>query len=221
MNKAVVTAGLMLLVGAIPANAHRLDEYLEATTIEVSRAQLRLDIRLAPGVAVASSVLDSVDTNRDGAISKAEEQDYGRRVQHDVSVTLDGEAVPLRLVSQRFDGVDEIRHGVGEMQLAFEAELPPGGAHHHRLAFQNTHRSAIAAYLVNSLVPSDRDIHIVSQRRNYRQSMYELRYDQDGAGAASVTFGTLGSWAFVLGVLLVVLGSKVASFLRRRAALSS
>lgn len=188
--------------------------------MEVSRARLRLDIRLAPGVAVASSVLDSVDTNRDGAISKAEEQDYGRRVQHDVSVTLDGEAVPLRLTSQRFDSVDEIRHGVGEMQLAFEAELPPGGAH-RRLAFQNTHRSAIAAYLVNSLVPSDRDIHVVSQTRNYTQSVYELRYDQDGAGAASVSFGTLGSWAFVLGVLLVLVGSKVASFLRRRAALSS
>ena len=41
---------------ATPAFAHRLDEYLQATTIAVEKDRLVLQLRLTPGVAVAAQV---------------------------------------------------------------------------------------------------------------------------------------------------------------------
>ena len=57
---------------AASASAHRLDEYLQATTIALERDRLVLQLRLTPGVAVAARVLASLDTNGDGTVSEGE-----------------------------------------------------------------------------------------------------------------------------------------------------
>ena len=53
-------------------------------------------------------------------------------------------------------------------------------APNRRLIFENHHQSRIAAYLVNCLVPHDRDIRFVAQNRNQQQSFYQLDYVQAG-----------------------------------------
>src|SRR6185436_6744129 len=100
---------------------------------------------------------------------------YAERVLHDVSLTVDGKRVPLRLVSSSFASVDEVRIGLGEHTLKFDATLP-GGSGNRRLTFTNTHRQRIAAYLVNALVPRDPNIRITSQNRDYAQSTYEMAF---------------------------------------------
>lgn len=77
MKKILVAAGVMLAASATPASAHRLDEYLQATTVLLTRDHLRLDIRRAPGMAIAKSVLDSIDTNRGGLVGDDEQRAYG------------------------------------------------------------------------------------------------------------------------------------------------
>jgi hypothetical protein len=206
----------IILAGVTGAVAHRTDEYLEAATMVVSRDQLRVDLRLVPGVAVVSTVLDSIDTNRDGAISEAEEREYGRKVLGDLSLTLDSDRVPLRLVSWRYGSVAEMRRGLGEIQLRFVADLPGGGPH-RRIVFENRHRSPIAAYLVNSLVPQEPNIHITDQRRDYRQSMYQLTYEQSPSGTVSVSFDTLLRWGLVVGGLAIAFLNGMAWMRRRRA----
>lgn len=47
MKKVLIAAGVMLAASATPAAAHRLDEYLQATTVLLTRDHLRLDIMKA------------------------------------------------------------------------------------------------------------------------------------------------------------------------------
>ena len=202
------TTWVIMLAAATSLVAHRTDEYLEAATLLVSADQVRVDLRLVPGMAVVSTVLDSIDTDRDGSISDAEQREYGRRVLGDLSLTLDHDPVPLRLVAWDYGSVDEMRRGSGEIQLRFVADLPGGGGR-RRIVFENRHRSSIAAYLVNSLVPREPNITIADQQRDYLQSVYQLTYDQGAPGTVSASFGTLLRWGLVIGGLAIALMDRL------------
>ena len=66
-----------------------------------------------------------------------------------------------------------MEEGVGDIVLVLDAEVPGGGPA-RRLVFENHHESGIAAYLVNCLSPSDPDIRVTAQSRNYEQSPYYI-----------------------------------------------
>jgi hypothetical protein len=175
MRTRLAVACAMLLAIGTPAAAHRLDEYLQATTISLERGHVQAQMRLTPGVAVLPAVLAGIDTNRDGVISAAEQRAYAEKVLRDLSLAVDGNSVQLRLVSWKFAPLAEMKEGRGDIQLDLTADLPGIGSH-RRLLFQNRHQSRIAAYLVNCLVPSDPAIQVTGQKRNYRQSSYELDF---------------------------------------------
>ncbi|MBB2203054.1 HupE/UreJ family protein [Gluconacetobacter tumulisoli] len=175
----VLAAALGGLAGlATPALAHRLDEYLQAATIAVEKDHVTAKLRLTPGIDVAPKVLAGIDPNGDDLVSTAEQQAYAAQVRQDLSLAIDGHAAPLRLVSSSFPPKDAIRNGVGEIVLGFEACMPSGGST-HELTFENRHDSALAVYLVNTLLPRDPDIHILRQERSYNQSTYRLAFALD------------------------------------------
>jgi len=197
MTIGVPIAGAILLTVATPGFAHRVDEYLQAATILVSSNRVQVQMRLVPGVAVLPTVLADLDVDGNGVISELEQRGYAERVLGDVSLTVDGKRLPLRLASSSFASIDELRRGLGENYLAFDATLPVGGGN-RRIVFENTHHARIAAYLVNALVPKDPTIRIAAQRRNFLQSSYELDFVQAAAGARFVSAGSLLRWALVL-----------------------
>jgi hypothetical protein len=119
-------------------------------------------MRLIPGVAVASKVLANIDKNRDSLISAAEQRNYAERVLRDLSFTLDGTPLTLRLGSVVFPKIADVKEGLGEIHIELNADLPPGRSG-RTLVFQNHHAGGISVYLVNSLVPLDRSVKIVSQ----------------------------------------------------------
>ena len=135
-------------------------------------------MRLIPGVAVAPFVVATIDRNGDGVISSEEQSAYVKQVLRDVSITLDGEAVLLRAIRQTFPDIQDMREGRGEIHIEFSAAVGRGGVAARSLVIENTHQSRIAAYLVNAVAPSDPDIRITAQRRNYQQSSYRLDYSQ-------------------------------------------
>lgn len=179
---AAVTAALLSLGGV--ASAHRLDEYLQATLITVGQDHVQASMRLIPGVAVASSVIASIDSDGDGVLSAAEQRAYAERVLGDLSLTLDGNRLRPQLVSLSFPSIEQMKEGLGEIELEFTADLPRGGPD-RRLILENRHQDRKAAYLVNALVPRDPDIRIVAQNRNEQQSFYELDYVQGGVASES------------------------------------
>jgi hypothetical protein len=170
-------AAAVFLSLAAPAWAHRLDEYLQATVLSVARDQIEGFMRLVPGVAVSAIVISSIDTNGDGTLSEGERRAYALRVLGDLSLSVDGQHLAPHLVSAQFPSLDEMRRGVGEIQLDFTADLPQGNTS-RKLIFENKHQSRIAAYLVNCLVPSDKGIRITAQARNQSQSFYQLEFVQ-------------------------------------------
>jgi hypothetical protein len=180
MKLKLTTAVIAFLSLAVPVFPHRLDEYLQATIFSVEKDRVNAFMRLIPGVAVSSAVLSGIDTNKDGVLSEAEQRAYAERVIRDLSLTVDGHRLNPRLLSVNFPGVQEMKEGLGEIQIEFRAEVPGSGGSDRKLTFENHHQSRIAAYLVNCLVPRDRNIRIVAQHRNINQSFYQLDYMQAG-----------------------------------------
>jgi len=71
--------------------------------------------------------------------------------------------------------IDRLQEGLGAIQIELTAELPAGSSD-RTLVFENHHRKAISAYLMNSLVPHDRKLRIAGQERNEDQSVYRVDF---------------------------------------------
>lgn len=165
---------LLLLFLTNPLHAHRLNEYLQATRIALSKDSVSLYIDLTAGTEIAQNVLQQVDRNADGVLSVPERQAYIDRFVRGLSVLIDGVAIPLRIESWMFPGVDAIRNGTGGIQLHLVAPVISAGKT-HQLLFKNE-RDGSAVYLVNCLQPLDTAIRITAQSRNSDQSEYRLDY---------------------------------------------
>jgi len=205
----------ILLPLGTTAHAHRLDEYLEATILSLDGNRIHAEIRLTPGVSIAPVVIGEIDTNRDGVISAAEQHSYAAEVLADLSLAVDGNPIRPHLVSLRFPRTNDMKEGTGEIELDFDAALPPRGGS-RRLTFENRHEFPIAAYLVNCLVPQDPRVRIVSQSRNYSQSSYQLDFVDRSVAPGSGTLSRLwqpGEPAWTVAILLF---AGIALLWRRR-----
>jgi hypothetical protein len=193
-TRLIATVAIFLSLGA-STSAHRLDEYLQATILSVEKDHVQAFMRLIPGVAVSSIVLAGIDANRDGVVSEAEQRAYAERVLRDLSFTIDGKSVSPTLVSQKFPTTEEIKEGLGEIQIEFTVDVARGGPE-RRVVFEDHHQNEISAYLVNCLVPRDPNIRILAQNRNERQSFYQLDYAQVGS---SPDPASLNGWSTIRG----------------------
>ena len=196
----------LLLTIAVPASAHRLNEYLQATAITLEQDRIQMQMRLVPGVAVFHRVFAAMDTDGNGILSETEKRTYAERVLGDLALTLNGERLRPRLVSWKFAKKAEMQAGRGEIQMEFAAEVSRRGPE-RRLVFENRHQPQEAVYLVNCLVPHDPNIQVIAQNRNYRQSRYELDYVQTGVASGS-PYSTgraeVWKWAGMTALLLLV-----------------
>jgi hypothetical protein len=164
---------------ASPGFAHRLDEYLIATTIAVEEEHVSLRLRLTPGVDVAGTVFAAMDIDCDGRVSDAERHAYAERVRSDLSLVIDGQAQVLQLLSVSFPQDDTaLRRGSGSIAVDFAADVRFDGTK-HTLTLSNRHQQEIAVYLVNTLRPRDAAVTVLDQERNYRQSSYRLDFTVD------------------------------------------
>jgi hypothetical protein len=215
----------MALAG--PAAAHALDEYLQAAIISLEPDRVQVSMRLTPGVAVLPEVLASIDTDSDQVISETERQQYAERVLSDVSLKVDDTQVPLRLISVNFPSMDQMKDGLGAIQIELTANAPAGNSS-RKLVFENHHQSGISAYLVNSLVPRDPGMRITAQDRTADQSVYQLGYVLGNPGGVTSMF-RLGMRHIAAGIdhqhalwvcaglfLLALACSTLAAFRRER-----
>jgi len=212
MRATLVVTGALLLSVATPAFAHRVDEYLQATTISVERDGVRAQVRLTPGIEVFPEVLARIDTDRNGVVSDAGQRRYAERVLGDLSLTIDGERLALHLVSFQFADLDVLRDGRGVIAIDFTAAVPRGGGD-RRLVFENHHFRRIAEYLVNGLVPRDPGIRLGAPHRSYDQSVYRLDYSQAGAAVGPLS---LDRWSTVAGWFAVAVLTPMAWLTIRR-----
>ncbi len=167
---------LAFLVFSLRAEAHRLDEYLQATRLAVAINHVDIEADLTPGVAVFAELLPLFDTDADGRVSPEEARRYARRVLTDLEVQLDGKRLVLALQQVRFPAREDMAAGEGVIHLnaiAKTSTLEPG---RHELRLANHHLPRIGVYLVNALVPSDQTIQITGQIRDKTQTNYRLEF---------------------------------------------
>jgi polyphosphate kinase len=176
----ILRVPVLLLVGlfVLPSTslAHRLDEYLQATLVTIAPAEIRLQINLTPGVAVAEQVLSRIDRNRDSVISTNEATAYATLLMRDLSLRLDQRKVDLKLTSSNFPAPTELRTGLGIIQIEFSANISslPGGA--HTLLLENRHLRTLSVYLFNAAQPRSASVYIIRQKRNETQSTGEIEF---------------------------------------------
>jgi hypothetical protein len=168
--------GCLLLVLASNVLAHRLDEYLQATRVSVTRDRVDLSIDLTPGVTIADQVLAVIDQDRDGRVSGDECTAYAQRFLKDVRIGLDGKVLVSGLVDAAFPALHEIKEGLGVIRIRATAPLAQLSVGNHALSLTNAHLPAISVYLVNALVPKDRAIRITKQTRDELQKDYRLEF---------------------------------------------
>ncbi|RYY29251.1 MAG: HupE/UreJ family protein [Sphingobacteriaceae bacterium] len=174
--KRTLTIFFLLLLISPATFAHRLNEYLQATTISLSRDKVLMELRLTPGTDVAVQLLKSIDQNGDNQISAAEQQAYVLTVNHDLSLILDGRQVTLQPVSFTFPTAADVKKGVGDIIIEYGTNIRQKGILQHQLQLKNNHYSPIAVYLVNCLLPADATVQVISQNRNTSQSTYQLNF---------------------------------------------
>jgi hypothetical protein len=106
-------AGLVrALLSAMPASAHRIDEYLQATILIMGAGHVQASLRLIPGILVAPSIVSAIDGNHDGVFSQNEERAYAELVLHDISFTVDGRAMQPTLGVFSFPQPAQLRDGL-------------------------------------------------------------------------------------------------------------
>ncbi|OAJ67199.1 hypothetical protein [Gluconobacter cerinus] len=174
----VIRPAFLVGIGAlIPgmASAHRLDEYLQATTIDLARNHIALHLHLVPGVDVAKSVIQELDTNHDGTFSLFEERSYVSQIIHRLSVFLNGEQQPITLNTATFPPLKDIQGGTGVVDLQLTIITVPQIGFNH-LIYINRGSGPETAWLVNCLLPSDPTFHILQQKRSPNQSDYQLDF---------------------------------------------
>ena len=171
----IMLALCALGAGTPPAQAHRLDEYLQATVIDLTRHDIAVTLRLTPGVDVAPGVIRQIDGNGDGVLSPAEQQAYGRKVAGGVSLSLGGRALPLKVAAVAFPALSAMRTGDGVITLRLDAPvgLAPGAYH---LAYASHGAGPDTVYLVNTLLPHDPGLRVTGQQRSPDQSSYQLDF---------------------------------------------
>jgi nickel/cobalt transporter (NicO) family protein len=180
MTSRAFVSPMMLFVAFVacplPAAAHRLDEYLQATRLAIDVDRIEVEIDLTAGVGIAPRIAESIDTDGDGRISAAEGETYARRVLSDVVLTVDGRRAPVSLLECRFPDAGEMMLGVGLIRVRGSAGLPAAGAGSHHASYLNGHRPEASVYLANALVPSDRRLQIDGQRRDVAQRGLTIDY---------------------------------------------
>jgi len=207
----LVAAALMAGAMFIPPrlDAHRLDEYLQATRLSVAIDQIDLEIDLTPGVSIAERIVNAIDTDRNGRFSPAESDAYARTVLNALSLTADQRALPLVPGEQVFPAREAMLEGLGTIRLRASAGLPgtPGGR--HTIDYRNAYRAEASVYLANTLVPDDRRITIGAQDRDPLQQRLTVTYDV-------ASNGTRRGGGIAAGVIVLL----IVTARRRRAARS-
>jgi hypothetical protein len=178
---------------SIDAQAHRLDEYLQAARLSLVRDGVALELDLTPGVAVASEIIAIIDRDANAAISPEEARVYGQAVLSDVRLSLDGRAIDVRLERVEVPSAADLRDGLGTIAVRASGGVDRLGAGRHSLQFRNDHHPGGAAYLINALAPGDPAIRVVSQHRDPTQRQGRIEYEIHPSSSA-------GHWWWLLAI---------------------
>jgi hypothetical protein len=175
-SSAAILALTMTALAGTDVTAHRREDYLQATRIDLGPDRVRITLDLTPGIGVAESFLATLDRDRDGSLSADEQSAYAGRVMSALQVEIDQRPLLPRVVSSSCPDLPAFRRGEGTLRLTMQATLPSVSSGPHRLRFRNAHLAGHSAYLANALVPESPRVTVTAQHRDPDQSELTIEY---------------------------------------------
>jgi hypothetical protein len=200
------------------AFSHPLDSYVQATLVAIAPGEIRLQINLTPGVAIAAKVLSLIDRDHDGVISTNEAAAYAQLLKHDLAARIDQRDLELTLAASNFPEPAELRTGWGIIQMEFLGKAGNLAAGAHRFTLENRHLPGISVYLFNAERPSAATIQIASQKRNETQSLGEIDFNYNPLPSSSTPVKYVMFWAVALAGIFLGAGLAARSSRRSRQA---
>jgi hypothetical protein len=145
-SSVAVLAWLLLLPGW--AAAHPVDEVVQAAYLTLALGEVRVELDLTPGIAVADAVLWSLDANADQRIDAMEARSYAQRVLQQSTLTLDGVTTPLRLEKIIVPPYPELKSQGGTLKIyAVAGRTDRAGG--HTLSYGNHYEPAKCQCIAN------------------------------------------------------------------------
>ena len=108
----------ILLTISQVAEAHRLDDLLQAAFIEITPNEIRLQLSLNPGVEVSDKLIWIIDRDGDRSISSGEEKIFSESLKQRLEVSLDNHPLAMEVMTAEFDPLFELRSGSGNIRAA-------------------------------------------------------------------------------------------------------
>jgi hypothetical protein len=212
IERAISPLCFVLALAALPApaSAHRLDEYLQATRLNIDADRIGVEIALTPGASIASQIIEHIDTDRDGRFSSDERRRYADSVIASMTLMVDRRVTPVALAAEDFPTVDAMAAGTGTIRLRATARAAAASGR-HQLQYRAAPLTASSVYLVNALMPADARIQLDAPQRDALQRALTL----DFSVGPDPTWLRTG-WGVVAAALFLMLGVA-----RRRRALAA
>jgi hypothetical protein len=168
-----LVAGLAALPA--PASAHRLDEYLQATRLNIDADRIGVEIALTPGTNIALQIVEQIDTDRDGRFSGDERRRYAQSVIASMTLMLDGHVTPVALAAEDFPTVNAMAAGTGTIRLRATARAAAASGR-HQLQYRAAPLTASSVYLVNALMPTNARVQLGAPQRDAMQEALTLDF---------------------------------------------
>jgi hypothetical protein len=189
----VVAVIVFILAMPMESDAHRLDEYLQAARVSLARDRITLEVDLTPGANIAPAIVALLDRDGDHTISPVEAGAYGQAVLADLVLELDGRSVAVTLTRVEAPSIDDMRDGVGTIQLRAVGSVEAVAAGRRYLYFRNNHQPGASVYMINALIPEDADVRVVGQSRDPRQQGARIEYNVGPRWPAQLLWLVLGA----------------------------
>jgi hypothetical protein len=173
-----ITIAALALTWAASVEAHQLDEYLQASRLDMSRDRIVVELTLTPGTLIAPRLLTSIGDERRHTISSEDLIRYAQQVLDDLRLSIDGRTYHLTAARVVASLWDELADGTGSIRIEAVTDGARITCGSHRIAYENTHAPVLSSYLVNALKPG-RDVRITAQRRDRLQHRLELDVEVD------------------------------------------
>ncbi len=188
----VATVALIaFLIGVHPATvaAHPLDEFSQKTRLFFQPDGITLQLELAPGVLVATLLLEELDADADQQISPAEELAFARMVAQALTVQHDNRDVPLQLAAIDCDPFADLIAGIGTIYLTYRAPMVHTASNvpqQHKLFYENRFYDGLTLYSLHLEADPTRGVLIEeAERDEITQALVNVAYTVGSPVAAA------------------------------------
>jgi hypothetical protein len=154
-----------------------LDELLQALRISVSASDIRIDVRLTPGVALAQTIFHRLDADGDGLVSESEANAFASAWLGKLTATVDQDPIQFHTTRITAPSWQELSSGDGSLTIELRSGALALARGHHQLQIRNDNDPQISVYLVNAVLPATSDVIVGAQNRNESQSAYRLDFE--------------------------------------------